>query len=230
MNRFLSLLNILQVTDSFFPSGAYAYSWGLETYVNEEAIRDVHGLEDFLTAYLNGIIKCCDALVVKLAFEAAKKEDMNTIFRLDRLIHSMKLAKEGREGSVHIGRELLRVISHMCESRVLKLFREGVNEERAIGHHPVVFGLIGEVLKIGREKTIIAFLYSTVSNIVSAGVRLIPLGHTDGQMVINGLKPLMVKIVKGMSSLQEEDICAFAPGIEIRAMMHEYLYTRLFRS
>jgi len=225
-----ALLNLFQITDSFFPSGAFAYSWGLETYVSEGLIKERNGLKRFLEAYLSGAIKRCDALLVKLSHEAAEKGDIDTIFRLDGLIHSMKLAREPREGSIQIGMQLLHVMRDLHKSNLLEHLAEGIRNGKAFGHHPVVCGLICRVTEISRKEAVTAYLYQTVAGIVSAGLRLIPLGHMDGQRVIEEIKPLIIKIADDVSLLDEDDVSAFAPGIEIRAMRHEDLYTRLFRT
>ena len=64
-----NLFRLFQITDSFFPSGSFAYSRGLETYVNEGIIRDRDGLEKFLKAYLTGLVAKGDALFVKLSWK-----------------------------------------------------------------------------------------------------------------------------------------------------------------
>lgn len=230
MSKGKSLLSLFQIIDSFFPSGAFAYSWGLETYVSEGLIKDRNGLKSFLEAYLSGVTKRCDALIVKLSYEAAEREDINTVFRIDRLIHSMKLAREPREGSMQTGRQLLNVMRGLHKSILLEHLAEGISDGKALGHHPVVFGLVCSVIENSKDEAVMAYLYQTVSGIVSAGLRLIPLGHMDGQRVIEEIKPLLIKIVDDVSLLNEDDISTFAPGIEIRAMRHEHLYTRLFKA
>jgi urease accessory protein len=77
---------------------------------------------------------------------------------------------------------------------------------------------------------LLVYLYSTVSSIASAGVRLIPLGHTDAQRTINEMKPLVLRISEEVKSLGESDISSFAPAFEMRSMRHERLATRLFKS
>ena len=226
----ISLIGLLQITDSFFPSGAFAYSWGLETYVTEARVRDMEGLGEFLRAYLAGMTGRCDALAVKLCLEAAGREDMQKVLRIDRLIHSMKLTREIREGSMQTGRQLLKVMGLLHESAMLDGFAQAVERGGAHGHHAVVFALVCNSLGAATDEALAAYLYSAVAGIVSAGVRLIPIGHTEGQKVIEDIKPLLAGIAEEVLSLDEDDISAFAPGIEIRAMRHEHLYTRLFRS
>ena len=225
-----NLFRLFQITDSFFPSGGFAYSRGLETYVNEEIIRDRMGLEKFLRAYLTGLTAKNDALFLKLSWEAVEREELNTILRLDRLTHSMRLAKELREGSLQAGRQLLKVMRTLHSSNLLENFAAEVETGKAWGHHPVVFALVCGALEIRREDSVMAYLYQTVSGIVSAGVRLIPLGHLDGQRAIEEMRPVAMKIAGDLVPLIEDDLSSFAPAIEIRAMRHECLYTRLFRS
>ncbi len=230
MDRALSLVSLFQITDSFFPSGAFAYSWGLETYVTEGVVSDTEGFHRFLTSYITGMIGRCDALAVKLVFERAEREDISSIIRLDRLIHSMKLTKEPREGSIQTGRQLLKVMGQLHRPVLMERFEAALKAGEAQGHHPVVFALVCSCLGAARDDAVLAYLYSAVSAIVSAGVRLIPLGHTDGQRVIEKIKPLLVEVAEEVSGLDEDDMAAFAPGIEIRTMRHEVLYTRLFKS
>jgi len=225
-----NLFRLFQITDSFFPSGAFAYSRGLETYVNEEIIRDRKGLEEFLTAYLTGLTAKNDALFLKLSWEAAEREELGTILRLDRLTHSMRLAKELREGSLQAGRQLLKVMGTLHSSALLEGFAGEVETGMAWGHHPVVFALVCGALEISREDSLMAYLYQTVSGIVSAGIRLIPLGHLEGQRAIERVRSVALKIAEELVDLSEDDLSSFAPAVEIRAMRHECLYTRLFRS
>ncbi|HYA93410.1 MAG TPA: urease accessory protein UreF [Thermodesulfobacteriota bacterium] len=225
-----NLFRLFQITDSFFPIGSFAYSRGLETYVNEETVRDRKGLEKFLKAYLTGLTAKSDVLFLILSWEAAEREELSTILRLDKLSHSMRLARELREGSLQAGGQLLKVMRALHSSKLLEHFAGEVETGKAWGHHPVVFALVCGALEISKEDSVIAYLYQTVSSIVSAGVRLIPLGHLDGQRAIEEVRPLALKIAEDLVSLSEDDLSSFAPGIEIRAMKHECLYTRLFRS
>jgi len=66
-----ALLGLFQLTDSFFPSGAFAHSQGLETFVQDGLVSGLQDLERFLAAYLKGQVARSDALIVKLTFEAA---------------------------------------------------------------------------------------------------------------------------------------------------------------
>lgn len=225
-----ALLSALQLGDSFFPSGAFAYSWGLETYVSEGWVKDRDGLMRFIRAYLTGLVKRCDCIFIKLSYQLSEKGDIQNLIRIDRLLHSMKPAREIRDGSLQTGRQLLQVILSLHESAILAAALERIKKKEMYGHQPIIFGLVCPVMGIPLESALIVYLYSTVSSIASAGVRLIPLGHTDAQRTINEMKPLVLKISEEVNSLGESDIASFAPAFEMRAMRHEHLATRLFKS
>jgi urease accessory protein len=171
-----------------------------------------------------------DALVVKLAFEAAEKGDLPAIIRLDKKLNAVKTARECREGSLQIGRQILRVINMLRESAFLREFASCIEAEESWGHHAPVFGVVCQVLELSKRSCLDAFLYQAALGVVSAGVRLIPLGHMDGQRALERIKPLLVSLGNEIDPLSENDISSFAPGIEIRAMQHETLYSRMFRS
>ena len=224
------LLSALQLGDSFFPSSAFAYSWGLETYVSEGRVKDRNRLMDFVRSYLTGLVKRCDCIFVKLSYELSKSGDIENLIRIDRLLHSMKPAREIRDGSLQTGRQLLQVILSLYESTLLASVLERIKKKEMHGHQPIIFGMVCPVMGIPLESAIPVYLYSIVSSITSAGVRLIPLGHTDAQRTINGMKPLIMKISEEVKCLGESDIHSFAHALEIGAMRHERLATRLFKS
>lgn len=225
-----ALLSLLQLSDSFFPSGGFAYSWGLETAISEGEVSGVEGLDTFLHAHLRGQIARSDALAAKLAFAASARNDLKAVIRLDQRINAMKTARECREGSIQIGRQILKVINHLHHIPLLREFAAGVTAHAARGHHAPVFGMTCQALGISQHACIQAYLYQAALGIVSAGVRMVPLGHMDGQGALERVKPVLAAIGTEIEPLEEEDMASFAPGVEIRAMRHETLYTRMFRS
>jgi len=224
------LLSLLQLTDSFFPSGGFAYSWGLETCVSDGLVAGREGLEQFLSAYLGGQLAGTDALGVKVAHEAAERGDLAAVMRLDGRLNAMKIARESREGGLQIGRQILKVMTALHQSTLLREFARKVENRQTFGHHAPVFGLACQAMGVSKPYSVQAFLYQAASGVVSAGVRLIPLGHMDGQRALYRIRETIGAIARAVEPLGEEDLSSFAPALEIRAMRHETLYSRLFRS
>lgn len=220
----------LQLGDSFFPSGAFAYSSGLETFVSDGVVTGREQLVEFIGSYLAGLYSRGDLIHVRLSHRAAVQGRMEEIVRLDGLAHAMKLAREPAEASMQMGRQFLNVASVIFPASMAPSLLQLLGERRIRGHHSVVFGAVCGDVGISTESSLCTYLYSTISALVSAGVRLVPLGHSDGQLAISGLMPLAARFAKEAMRLGKNDISTFAPGIEIRAMQHEHLFTRLFKS
>jgi urease accessory protein len=225
-----AFLTALQMGDSFFPSGAFAHSSGLETFTADGLVADRQGLVRFIESCLVGLTARCDLLFVKLSHAAAAGDRPDEVIRLDRLIHAMKCPAELRAASVQMGRQVLTVMDGLCPSSFTGLLRKRLEAREINGHHAVMFGAVCGSAGIAARNAMLTYLYSTVSSLVSAGVRLIPIGHGDGQAAIGGLIPLVARLAEQAERLGEEDISSFAPAIEVRSMRHEHLQTRLFKS
>ena len=223
------ILTALQLGDSFFPSGAFAHSSGLETFVADGLVCDREHLVRFIESYLIGLVGRCDLLFAKLCYDAAGKGDLKEIARLDKLVHAMKLPKELRAASIQMGKQVLQAMEDLYPSVLLQSLWQCLETRELLAHHPIMFGAVCGSIGIEMEDPAHLPLF-TVSALVSAGVRLIPIGHSDGQRALNELKPLMARMARAVEMLGEADISAFAPALEVRAMQHERLSTRLFKS
>ena len=230
MDDRMQFLAALQLSDSFFPSGAFAYSSGLETFVAEGLVCDKERLVRFIESYLLGLVARSDLVFVKLSRLFAAENNMDEIVLLDRLVHAAKPVKELREASMQMGRQVLSVMKRLHPSPFIQSLWQRLDEKTLRGHHPVVFGAVCGGIGFELESTMLTYLYTAVSSLVSAGVRLIPIGHTDGQIAIGELSALMTRVAAAAGPLGKEDICTFAPALEVRAMQHEGLFTRLFKS
>src|ERR1700733_10966505 len=187
MNRFLSLL---QFTDGLFPAGAYAHSFGLECCVQSGAVRDAAGVEAFLRAYLQGCAGPTDAVAVVCARRAAASGNLPACLALDETLDAMKSPAELRDASRQMGRQTLRVATHLPCHLLLDEFGKSVAAEKTPGHHPVVFGMIGGILDWNVLEMTSAYLYSTSAALVGAALRLLPLGQLAGQHIVWNMKPI----------------------------------------
>ena len=226
-----SFLSLLQFADGLFPAGAYAHSFGLEYYVQSGGVKDAVGVEEFLRAYLEGVVAPTDAVAALCAWRAAQVEDPAACLALDETLDAMKTVSELRDASRQMGRQTLRVTNHLpgCH-RVLVDFGEAVGKGITPGHHPVVFGIIGGVMVWPPGEMAGAYLYSTSAALVGAALRLMPLGQLAGQRILWNLRPLIARLAAEVQGQTEADLWAFAPALEIAAMRHASLDARLFRS
>ena len=227
MDRFLSLL---QFTDGLFPAGAYAHSFGLEACVDSGEVRDAAGVEAFLRAYLEGSAAPTDAVGAICARRAAAREDLDACLALDETLDAMKPASELRDASRQMGRQTLRVATHLRAQPSLQNFASAVAAEATPGHHPVVFGMIGGALGWNAMEMTSAYLYSTSAALVGAALRLLPLGQLAGQTILWNIRPRIAALAEHAQDKTEADMWSFAPALEIAGMRHALLDARLFRS
>jgi urease accessory protein len=227
MDQFLSLL---QFTDGLFPAGAYAHSFGLEYCVQSGEVRDAAGVEAFLRAYLEGCAGPTDAVALVCARQAGADENLASCIALDEMFDAMKTPGELRDASRQMGRQTLRVVTHLPSHPLLKEFGKAVAGETTPGHHAIVFGMIGGTLKWNALEMTGAYLYSTSAAFVGASLRLLPLGQLAGQRILWNVRPLIAELAEEAQDKTEADMWSFAPALEIASMRHAFLDARLFRS
>lgn len=223
-------LALLQFTDGVFPSGGFAHSFGLETYVQEGTVTDRAGLEAFVVAHLEGSAGPCDAAAVAVALRLAVAGDVAGWAVLDARLEAMKCVPEARAASRQMGRQTLRVAAALEDDVVLAALARSVDDGLTPGHHAVVFGAVLGRAGVAPELAAAAYLHSTAALLVGAGLRLIALGQLDGQRVLAAMRPRISRLAAAAATAGVEDLWSFAPGLELAGLRHAALDTRLFRS
>jgi urease accessory protein len=224
------LVSLLHFTDTAFPTGGYAHSFGLERYCQAGIVTDGAGVERFLVAHIQGSAGPTDATAAVAARAAAVSGDADACRRLDETLDAMKPVREFRDGSRQMGRQALRIAAALTEHAALAAYAAEVDAGRAPGHHAVAFGMAGGALGWEPVATAAGFLYSTASLLVGAALRLLPMGQTEGQRILWRLHPVIARAAREAAERDPESMWSFTPGLDIQGMLHAHLDTRLFRS
>jgi len=224
------LFHLLQICDSNFPSGAFSHSYGLETYIQENKITDKKTFLIALKQFLQTQFLYTDGMACRLAYEALKTQEMEYVWRIDKELNALAMAKETRNGNRRVGRQLVKVMNQLFSNGHLNLYQTMIRDKQVYGHSSIVFAMVCLELDIDLETTLSAYLFATTSSLVQNAVRGIPIGQTDGQKILVLLQPYFKEKVKQILSLDEEEFGAGAPGLEIAQMLHEQLSVRLFMS
>ena len=222
-----SLLKLLQLTDSFFPTGGFAHSFGLETYVQSGAITDRATFEEYLRSVLRSGLRQADVIALVLAYRATC---IGAVLEIDNRLTALKPSIEAREGGIRIGKQFLRNARILGADSLIIDYDDGVREGSCAGHYPVAYGLVASAVEIDRSSAVLGYLHGYAVGQVSAAVRLIPLGATEGQLVLRSLHSELVEIAEFSLDVDMDSMECFTPGLEIRSMQHERLYSRLFIS
>lgn len=225
-----ALWHLLQISDQLFPTGAYAFSHALETYVAYDLVHNRATCQQWLVHLCQNAIGPCDLVFCAHAFRQATRQNLEALIELDRSLAAFKLPRELRLESQHTGQAFLRAAMTLSPPPLLSVFLRQVQEDVTPGHHAVAFGLVAQGLSISEEQTLSAYLYNVMAGLVAAALRLVPLGQTDGQRLLHELAPALDEVRQRYGHLTPDEAWTCTPGLDIRSMQHERLYSRLCRS
>jgi urease accessory protein len=225
----LSLIHGLRFVDSFFPSGGYAYSSGLEAAVQDGAVRDADEFREYVDDMLRAGVATREAVAVSVACEAIRKRKLPLALKADAELEAMKIGYESRLASRQMGRQVMRIaVDRDHVHAVLRAFHAELLESRTPGHFPVCLGLTLAANGWSRTDAIAAFLYQTAVGFVSAAMKLLPIGQREGQQLLANWTPLFTELSRQVPT--RLDMHAWTPIQDIYAMRHSRLESRLFRS
>jgi len=230
-----ALWHLLQISDQFFPTGGYAFSHALEMYIAAGQIHDRASCQQWIANLCWQAIGPCDLVFCAQAHRLAamgrhSAEELAACLRLDEDLHAYKVARELRQESQHTGQAFLRAVLGLTPSPLVQAFWQHVQQGTTPGHHALVFGLAAPSLGLDHASTLLAYLYTVLTGLVAAALRLVPLGQSDGQRLLHALAPLSVEMIAAYRAISPEDAWSATPGLDIRSMQHERLYSRLCRS
>ena len=225
----LSLIQGLRFVDSFFPSGGFAFSSGLEAAVKDGAVRDGKELARYGEDLLVRGIGRREAIAVAVAHEAAMTGRLAPALAVDRALEALKLGRDSRLASRQMGRQVIKVAAEQLhDHRPVLEYRKAVEEARSPGHVPVAVGLTLAACGWSRQDTVAAFLYQTAQGMVSAAMKLLPVGQQQGQQLLAGWGPMIAQV--SHRATPQAGLASWSPIHDIYAMRHARLESRLFRS
>lgn len=224
MTEPMQLLQLLQLTSPALPVGAFSYSEGLETLVQSGTIADAASLQHWLTQELNyGQIRLEAAVMLRI-YEASQVDSAN-LSRWNHWLSAVRDSEELREQSWQMGRSLTRLLIDLSPSvqPLIAACGEPCN-------YAAAFGIAAANWQIDRHAATLGYVHSWAANLISAAVRLVPLGQTAGARSLLNLHPQIEQATERILNLSDADLTACGWGLSIASMNHETLYSRLFRS
>lgn len=231
----LRLLRLLQLVSPSLPVGAYSYSEGLETLTQTGRVCDRETLQHWLGQELEvGAARMEGAIVVR-AYRTLQDDDGMTGLRYwNQWYGAARETEELRNQSLQMGRSMMKVLQGLESSgdfdRLLwdPLQLQQRLEER--WHFPIAFAIVAVAWEIGLPDALLGYFQSWSSNLIAAGIKLIPLGQTDGQRIGYAMQNPIAEAVLNVLALDDDDLGSCSWGVALASMQHETLYSRLFRS
>ncbi len=219
---------LLQTNDAFFPTGAYAHSFGFEELARLRNLRDEAGLREFVEMSVLPALAGQELPYLRFAFEAAA--DLVRLCEIDHEISAWKIAREIREASIQIGGRRLAALRAINDHQVYRDFTAAIAARKTPGHHLTVCALQAAVENFPLPGALTAYTYQTVSGICSASLKLLRIGQEGCQRVLRRALEAVPEIVTHSQTVRREPAGFFDPLLEIAAMRHEFANERLFIS
>jgi urease accessory protein len=218
-----ALLRLLAWLSPAFPTGGYAWSHGIEWAVDTNEIRDGETLRAWVADVLRHGGGRNDALVLRHAHRAA--HDVEALVAITELALAAQPGRERRAETVGQGNAFLAAAS-AWHPTILRDLASKVGDLP----YPVAVGALAGAQGIAEDDAALAFLQAFSANLISAAVRLVPLGQSTGLGVLAALEPTILAVGRETEDKSLDDLGCACFRSDIAAMRHETQYTRLFRS
>ena len=212
-----SLIRLLAWLSPAFPTGGYAYSHGLEYAVDCNDIVDGDTLRVWLTDVLANGSGRNDGILLRHAHRAAS--DPAALAEIVEIALATAASRERRSESLDQGRAFAAAAVAWADT--------GLPDNAP---YPVAVGALTGMHGIAEDDAAAAYLQAFATNLISAAVRLVPLGQNAGLRVLAALEPTIVATAAETKHATLDDIGGCAFRSDLAAMRHETQYTRLFRS
>jgi urease accessory protein len=226
------LLELLAWFSPAMPTGAFSYSHGLEWAVEAALVQDAPGLHGYVEAVLRHGSGRVDALFLGAAYRASSAGEFegSSLEEVIACAAAMRGTRELALESAAQGRALLITLQRAWPAPELDRLDALCRRLEVEPRHACVAGVAAAAHRVPLRAATLAFLHAFAANLISAGIRLIPLGQTDGQRLIAGIAPAIREVADEALSGSLDELGTATPLVDWCSMRHETQYTRLFRS
>lgn len=210
-----------------FPVGSFAYSHGLEWAFEAGDVVDA----ETTLRWIGDLLECggpwSDAVLLACSHRATAACEIDVLHALAEFAAAFAPSKERKLETLAQGEAFMKTIRAAWPNKAFEKIAENIGEEIA---YPVAVGIAAATHDIPLKITLESYLLAVAGNLVSAAVRLIPLGQTDGTKIVAQLTPLARSVAERAATATLDDVGGTAIRSDIASMKHETQYSRLFRS
>ncbi len=222
-----ALYRLLTWLSPAYPVGAFSYSHGVETAVEEGLVRGRDDLAGYIATVLNHGAGRIDGALLVAAHRAAQAGKPRVLDQVAQLAAAWRGTSETALETMQQGTSFTSITARAWPDARFAAFAARHGGRLS---HPVAFGAVAGFQRVPLLASVTAWLAAFAANLVSAGVRIVPLGQTDGQLATAALQPIVEAAAQAALAADLDDLGTASPMLDLLSMRHETQYTRLFRS
>jgi len=216
------LLNLIRISDSFFPMGSFTISQGMEQLVGEKLLPK-DKLTNVLRAYMERIWKSFDFQIFSHSLEAAEHNDLEMLTKLDDVCYASKISEENRSSMVKMGINLLNAMNFK-KGTLGASYKELAQQEKVHASYPVILAIASRSMGLDQRGGI-SLIYVNLIEVVASLVRMAEIDYIEAQALLTeAMKDIELKIG------QLSDLNQSFPLVDIASMRHESNPNRMFIS
>lgn len=214
---------LLQLASPNLPVGAYSYSQGLETAVEQEWVSNKDQLQDWITASLRHNLKATDMPLLQRLYMAWASEDLGSVNHWNAMVYACRESAEVHAQEQQMGSALNKLLWQLgLEPSALGLL--------SLPSFLSQYALAGQQWNIEPQVLLMTYLWTWCENQIMAAIKLFPLGQTQGQILLSRVSEEFPMLLQQASLVEDEDIGQTLPALSQALAMHETQYSRMFRS
>lgn len=223
---------LIQTTDTLFPSGGYAHSYGLEELVAQGRIRSGKDLEEFLMTDVLPALQNLELPYLRFCSEAVSNRELEELISLNEEISAWKLTREIREAGKSQGSQMMRMIREIYQCPVSDEFQKMLGKSGEHCQQITATALLRNAQEAPLVSSMTAWIYQAVSNFCSASIKLLRLGEVACQKIIHRSleKQKIQKVISNSLELHRGNSGFFNPLLDLASARHELAFSRLFIS
>ncbi|MFT5535205.1 MAG: urease accessory protein [Burkholderiaceae bacterium] len=222
-----ALLHLLQLASPSLPIGAYSYSQGLEAAMESGIVTDTVTARAWIVDTLHHVVARFEAPVLWRLLQAfSARDDVAIAYWTEQFIAARDTA-EFRAETIQMGYSLGKLMADLQidDGGLLALLQ--AQPEIPL---PTAYAYAAVALKVPSQAALLGMLFSWAENQVLVCVKSVPLGQVAGQRLLLSLQPELALAAETASTIADEELSSWSPGLSLLSMQHEVQYSRLYRS
>ena len=220
----LSLLKLINLMSPTLPIGGFTYSQGIEKAIESNWITDFESAKKWLESQLLINLKFTDLPILMRLYKSVDSKNYKRVTYWSNFLLACRETMELRDEENNRGRSLAKLIESL-EKDQAKEWSEILKTNHLLG-----YAFLSNVWNISIKKLLLGYSWSWLENQVAATVKIIPLGQTDGQKLLNEIIKKIPNVVEEAEIINDNEIGISQPAFVIASCLHETQYTRIYRS